>query len=288
LTAHLSSPSELLYLIFRHRFHELLAEGDLMTALQFLSTHLREHRRSEDFPGDFDKLCLSLVGAASPTHASQLPDPAASTAHILEAIDRELKSCDCPLIETAAPPHRLLTLLGQAVAFQYGGFPPELPTATLLSDFRPAVLPSGKGRELPCATTVKSVRFVDGGNLLLAGAGDRVGMWSAETGEHCGDLCGHRARVWSVAVAGQIAATGSADGTVRLWSVSEKVALANLVGHRGDIYSVDIVGRRVVSGGCDQAVVVWDTETGSPEVTLKGHSEAVTAVLLGGGGSVVM
>jgi hypothetical protein len=84
LTTSLTSPASLLYRIFRHRFHELFAEGDLMTALQFLSTHLREHRHQGD-PGDFDKLCLSLVGAASPSHASQLPDAQQSTTNILDS-----------------------------------------------------------------------------------------------------------------------------------------------------------------------------------------------------------
>jgi WD40 repeat protein len=174
------------------------------------------------------------------------------------------------------------------VLFQYGQFPPAVPASTLLADFRPSVLPSRARAPLGAAASVKALAFVDGGATLLAGAGERVGVWAASSGEHCGDLTGHTARVWSVAVAGQTAATGSADGTVRLWSVADRTQIAVLAGHAGDIYSVDVVGRRVVSGGCDQAVVVWDAETGAPEATLKGHSEAVTAVLIGAGGSVVV
>jgi WD40 repeat protein len=73
-----------------------------------------------------------------------------------------------------------------------------------------------------------------------------------------------------------------------LWSVVDRTSIGVLTGHSDDIYSVDVVGRRVVSGGCDQAVVVWDAETGAPDATLKGHSEAVTAVLLGADGNVVV
>jgi hypothetical protein len=55
-----------------------------MTALQFLSTDLREHRHQGD-PGDFDKLCLSLVFSASPSHSSQLPDAQQSIANVLDS-----------------------------------------------------------------------------------------------------------------------------------------------------------------------------------------------------------
>jgi hypothetical protein len=145
-----------------------------MTALQFLSTHLREHHHHEDIPGDFDKLCLVLVGAASSSHASQLPDRAQSIANILEAIDHELQSCDDPLIENAAPPQRLLSLLDRAVLFQCGQFPPVVPTTTLLSDFRPSVLSSRDCTALCAVNSVNSVKalaFVDGGTTLLAGSG---------------------------------------------------------------------------------------------------------------------
>jgi WD40 repeat protein len=286
VTTSLSANSSLLYCIMRHRFFELLAEGDLVTALHFLSTRLREYRDHEDVPGDFDRLSLMLVDSASPSQSSPLPNLVESTSHILEAIDRELRTCDEPLIEQSPPEHRLLDLLQQAVSFQFGNFPPRNPITSVVADFRPSVIPSHESANLPSHHTsnIKALAFIPGTNTLLSGSSDKsICVWNVSGLTLIGKLNGHQGRVWSVAAGREFAVTGSGDGTVRLWSVHDLSELAVFNGHQDDVYSVDVEpgGNRIVSGGYDQSIMLWDGSTQSPEACLKGHSESVTSVLFG-------
>ena len=292
-TAKLCTNPSLLYRVLRHRFYELLAQGDTATALQFLATRLREHRVHEDVPGDFDRLCLTIVEAASPSQSAQLPDVQESRTQILAAIDRELKACTTPLIEQAPPPKRLLQVLGQAVEFQFGKFPPSAPVETLIRDYHPPVVPAPGSVALPRVHrgSVRSLAFVPGTNTLLSGSCDRtVVVWDTANKQKLGRLKGHEGRVWTIAAGRENAVTGSSDGTVRLWSVSEKTELAVFRGHEGDVYSVAVEGgmRHIVSGGYDQSVIVWDTPTQSAEATLKGHSGSVTAVLVDRSGKTIV
>ena len=292
-TAKLCTNPSLLYRVLRHRFFELLAQGDTTTALQFLATRLREHRVHEDVPGDFDRLCLTIVEAASPSQSAQLPDVQESRAQILAVIDRELKACTTPLIEQAPPPKRLLEVLGQAVEFQFGRFPPQEPVETLISDYHPSVVPAHESVALPQVHRgkVRSLAFVPGTNTLLSGSCDKtVVVWDTASRQKLGKLKGHRGRVWTIAAGKENAVTGSSDGTVRLWSIGEKSELAVFRGHEGDVYSVDVESgmRHIVSGGYDQSVIVWDTPTQAAETTLKGHSGSVTAVLVDPSGKTIV
>jgi WD40 repeat protein len=290
LTTSLTSNSALLYCIFRQRFYELLAQGDPATALQFLSTRLREYRVHEDVPGDFDRLCLMLVDAASPSQSFQLPDVSHSTSKIIEAIDRELQLCDSPLIEIAPTEHRLLALLDHAVGFQFGLYPPPGGVSTLITDFHPAVIPSRNSVRLEDCPHVKSLAFVPGSNNLLAGSKDAIDVWSAASCERIGTLTGHCGRVWSISATEAQAATAGGDGTVRLWSLMDFSQIGVFCGHNSAVYSVNIErgGRRIVSGGYDQSIIIWDGPTQSAEASLKGHSEAVTSVIFDPSGQIVV
>lgn len=293
ITAGLCPKPTLLYSILRHRFFELLAQGDNITALQFLSTRLREHRVDEDVPGDFERLCLLIVDAASPSQSPQLPDVNESRQKIIEAIDEALTDCDVPIIEPTLPNHRLTDLLQQAVTFQFGDYPPNEQLTSLVSDFQPSVIPTGPPIELPIhhQASIKSLTFVPGSNTLLSGSTDKtICVWSSEKKKLIGKLEGHKGRIWALAATENFAASASSDGTVKLWSMSDYSQKAEFVGHSGDIYSVDIErgNRHIVSGGYDQSVIVWDASTQNPETTLKGHSGAVTAVLFDPTGQVVV
>jgi WD40 repeat protein len=293
LTASACLDKHLLYSIFRHRFYDLLAQDDPMTALNFLATRLREYRIYEDVPGDFDRLCLTLVEVVSPSQSPPLPDVGASAAKIIEVIDHELQFCGTPLIEEDPAPHRLLSLLDQAISFQCGDFPPDGSVVSLISDYCPSVIPVAPAIEL-CdghKDSVKAIAFVPGSNTLLSGSSDqRICVWNTAKREKVGFLKGHAGRIWSIAAGDNCAVTGSSDGTVRLWEISSQTQLALFSGHIGDVYSVDIEagGRRIVSGGYDQSIIVWDAPTQVPEASLKGHREAVTSVLFDRSGQFVV
>lgn len=295
LTGDLLANPTLLYTILRHRFYELLLQGDTTTALQFLSTRLHEYRSHEDEPGDFDKLCLLVVEAASPSQIHQMPNLEQSLAQIIKAIDKVLSKSDMPLVEEKPPPQRLIQLIKQAVTFQYGTFPPEKQITSLITDFEPSVIPTGKPIQLdPSAVhtgAVKSIAFVPGSNLLLSGSDDKtVCVWSAATKTCVGRLNGHNGRIWSIASSDKYAVTASSDSTVKLWSFNDQKEISTFTGHKGDVYCVDIEdgGGHILSGGYDQSIVVWDTPTQIAETILKGHSGAVTAVQFDNTGKLVV
>lgn len=295
LTMELCSTPNLLYTILRHRFYELLLQGDTTTALQFLSTRLREYKSHEDVPGDFDRLCLLVVEAASPSQTPHLPDLEQSRTQIIAAIDKELSKSDMPLVEEKVSKQRLINLIKQAVTFQYGTFPPKEPIKSLITDFEPSVIPTGKPIELtPSAvhtSAVKALAFVPGSNLLLSGSNDKtLCLWSAATKKLIGCLHGHTGRIWSIAANDKYGVTSSSDSTVKLWSITEQKEVATFRGHTGDVYCVDIEdgGGHLLSGGYDQSIVLWDTPTQIAETILKGHSGAVTAVQFDKTGKLVV
>ncbi|KAK8899617.1 hypothetical protein M9Y10_001933 [Tritrichomonas musculus] len=295
LTGDLLANPKLLYTILRHRFYELLFQGDTTTALQFLSTRLHEYRAHEDVPGDFDRLCLLVVEAASPSQIHPMPDLEQSRTQIIKDIDKVLSKSDMPLVEEKPPPQRLVQLIKQAVTFQFGTFPPENQISSLITDFEPSVIPTKKPIQLnPSAVhngAVKSIAFVPGSNILLSGSDDKtVCVWSAATKKCIGRLSGHNGRIWSIASSEKCAVTSSSDSTVKLWSFNDQRELATFKGHKGDVYCVDIEDgdSHLLSGGYDQSIVVWDTPTQIAATILKGHSGAVTAVQFDNSGKLVV
>ena len=293
ITADLYINPTLLYCIFRQRFYELLVQGDIATALQFLATRLKEYQQYEDVQGDFDNLAYLLVDVTSPAQSPHLPDIEKSKQKIVKAIDEELTFRATPFIEKKLPEKRLINLIKQAVEFQFGNFKPKESIDTLLCDYQPSVIPANIPIKLPEFHTanIKTIAFVPYTNTLLSGSTDkRIGIWNVATKQRIGELDGHTGRIWQLATKEDCAASASGDGTVRLWSVSERKEVAKFLGHKGDVYSVDIEESRhhIVSGGYDQSVIVWDASTQIPEIKLKGHSGAVTSVLFNPNGQMVL
>ena len=293
ITTGLCMNTSLFYRVLRHRFYELLAQGDAPTALQFLATKVKEHRVYEDVPGDFDRLCLTIVEAASPSQSPHLPDVQESMTQILASIDRELEALTTPLIEQAPPEKRPTNPLGQAVKFQFGSFPPGEQVQTLIGDYHPSVMPGKGPTKLPQVHrgSVRSLAFVPGSNTLLSGSSDKtVVVWDTAAREKVGKLKGHDGRIWALAAGKDCAVTGSSDGTVRLWSIHDKAQLGVFLGHVGDVYSVDIENgmRHIVSGGYDETVIIWDAQAQVAEAKLEGHSGAVTAVLFDPSGKTIV
>lgn len=280
----LKTTPELQYKVLRLRFLELLNLGDVYTALQFLSTRLREYRKYEDKPDDFKKLGLLLVDFASPSQNTDLPSISEAVSDVLSTIDKEISVTDSPIVEQSMPPNRFLDLLQNAVKFQIGRFKIDNKVSTLLTDFQPHVIPKNSHNIITSGHkgSIKSLAFVPGTSKLLSGSSDKtVKVWDINDMSFLGELSGHCGRVWSIATGDDCAATACSDGIVRLFNVRERKLLGDFKIHSGDVYTVDIddQGHHITSGGYDQTVVIWDVATQFPETSLKGHSGAVTAVV---------
>jgi WD40 repeat protein len=100
---------------------------------------------------------------------------------------------------------------------------------------------------------------------------------------------GHAAVVSSVAVHGDLVASGNWDKTVKLWDAGTGRLLRTLTGHQGDVnalaFSPD--GKLLASGGGDRTVRLWDVTTGAVSRVLAGHSEAVDSVAFSPDGKVL-
>lgn len=126
---------------------------------------------------------------------------------------------------------------------------------------------------------------------VCTGAGDSTArVWDCNTQTPLHTLSGHSNWVLCVAYSpcGTMIATGSMDNTVRLWSTDLGKSLGNsLSGHSKWISSLSweplhLVKPnerpRLASGSKDGTVKVWDTTSRTCELTMSGHTNAVSCV----------
>jgi WD40 repeat protein/serine/threonine protein kinase len=157
---------------------------------------------------------------------------------------------------------------------------------------------------VPVGACVRTVTGVTGGvsSVALSANAQTVAMASATFDTTVGIfdalaeggwrlLAGHTGWVGSVALSadGQVAVSGSRDGTVRLWHVPRETCLHIFTGHTGEVKSVALSadGRIAVSGG-DTTVWLWDVRTGSCLHTLPGHTDTVLSVALSADGRIAI
>ena len=200
---------------------------------------------------------------------------------------------------TYVPPHRLLTMLHQAVAYQveFARYhPKKAPVISgLLHDYTGFIVPNSVAHTMRGhRKNVKSVRFVgEEGRKLVSGSSDNtVRLWNSNTGRSEGVLEGHRSRVWDVdsTRTGGYVASASGDSTVKVWDVESRQCRATLRAGVGDVYSCRFHPdeRHVMSAGYDKLVRMYDVETGSIVKTFTGHQLGVSSAIFNPLGNLVV
>ena len=110
--------------------------------------------------------------------------------------------------------------------------------------------------------------LVVGGALELGEKGNRLHLFSLQTGTRLPKLTGHTGEVNALAFSprGRLLASGSDDGTVRLWDLPRGSEAARLRGHKGPVTAVTFStdGRVLVSGGKDSTALIWDVARAAP------------------------
>ena len=125
---------------------------------------------------------------------------------------------------------------------------------------------------------VYGIAYSPDGRLLATGGLDRKAkVWEASTGRELLTLSGHTAGLNGVAFSpdGTRLATASWDGTSRVWDIGPAGELLAIpaTGPGRLTYSPD--GAQLAYGLFDGTVHVWNASTGSPTLSLRGHTDAV-------------
>jgi len=116
----------------------------------------------------------------------------------------------------------------------------------------------------------------------------RVRLCELPSGQLLATIQAHQGAVWHAALssAGDLLATGGADGTVRLWEVPSGRPLATLEAHPSGVSGVALsaAGQLVACTNSDGTVRLWETRTGRLLAILDGHTSAVLSVALSADG----
>lgn len=312
----LKSHKAFLYAIFRQQFLEFIENREFQKAFTFLMKRLKPLEHYQPHAAEFGDLCY-LLSAKSVTDAPSFrlwegiqagrEALVAEFGSFLEpgCLDRE----DVLLSESEyraasresvyTPPHRLLTLLHQAMAYQVEFARYQKRTvpvvSTLLHDYAGFVVPNRCRLTLRGHTqNVKCVRFVgDDGAKLVSGSSDcTVRLWDTATGACDAVLEGHGSRIWDVDAthAGAWAASASSDATVRLWNVESKLAHLTLRCGFGDVYCCRFSPdqNHLVTGGYDKLVRLFDLSTGTVTRMFPGHQLGISSAVFSPQGSFIV
>jgi WD40 repeat protein/serine/threonine protein kinase len=135
---------------------------------------------------------------------------------------------------------------------------------------------------------VMDVTFSHDSKYVATASRDKtVQIWEAETGRRVHVLEGHGE--WASGVAfnhdGRRVASAGYDSRVLVWDLSTEsivLELNNPCPTMAVAFSPD--GQRLASAGWDKTVKIWDPQTGEEILTLRGHTQVVTALAFSGDG----
>ena len=272
-----------IYVLYRHRFLELLLAGDSNSALQFLSSRLRPYRAFEEPSGDFDNLCLLLVEASSPSRSSIIPNIDESLKKVNSLIEDSLSQVSCPIGNRPIPKNRLIHLMQQAISLQLSCYP-RGSVKSVVNDFVPAILPDSSPSNFPKLhnNSVKTLSILPNTETLLsAGSDSIIHVWNMKNKSKITSLKGHTGRVWSLATTSNVIASSGGDGTIRLWDINKSLEIKTLKEHQSDVYSIDIdsSSNKLISGGFDRQLILWDLTQEKSILKKTEHVGAITSVI---------
>lgn len=147
---------------------------------------------------------------------------------------------------------------------------------------------------------VRSLRFSQGGRLLVSGSDDgTVKLWDTNRLQCLQIFRGHADAVRTVAVAdhapiainrsGGVIASGGNDKIIKLWDMDDGKCIRELPGHSSWVQSLDFSPdqRYLASGSGDQTIRIWDVDTGKCLHILRGHDRTVRTVKFSPDGTVL-
>ncbi|KAJ3380462.1 hypothetical protein HDU84_005916 [Entophlyctis sp. JEL0112] len=287
-----------LFAIYKQQYLEYIEHQELQKAFTHLNKRLKPLEHYQTSPLEFKDLCYLLTSKSvqSVPTFKNWEGIGPSREKLVEQFQTMLNSDSTSKQNPGAfiPPHRLLTLLRQAVAYQveFSRYHPRITpkVSTLLQNFQSVVIPNSVRRTyLGHNGNVKCANFVGELGLQIV-SGSR--LWDTETGTCTGIFDEHDATVWDVTSdrAGAVIASASGDGTVKVWDVGKLTCLQTLKVSNSDVYSVQYHpnNNHIASGGYDSAIRLFDVERGVAVKTFAGHSLSVTKAIFSPIGNLII
>lgn len=129
---------------------------------------------------------------------------------------------------------------------------------------------------------IAAVAVAPDNKTLFSASSNSVKEWLHASPQALRTIGGHGAQVYAVAFApqGTLAASASADQTIRIWDTANGSQVRQLSGHQGSVYTVAYSpeGGLLASGGADRTVRIWDASTGGELKRLPGPTAPVYSV----------
>ncbi|WFD04701.1 hypothetical protein MVES1_000024 [Malassezia vespertilionis] len=312
----------LLYAVYKQQYLEHIEHREYQKAFTFLTKRLKPLEHYQPHAAEFGDLCY-LLSAQSVTDApsfrswegiqparealiaefspilqqDQLERDAVTTTESTFVHPPEIGSGD--MDKRYVPPHRLVSLLHQALAYQVEFARYQKRTvpvvSSLLQDYAGFVVPNRCRKSLyGHSQNVKCVRFVgDDGHHIVSGSGDwAVRVWDTATGACDAVLEGHGSRIWDVDAThdGTHVASASGDSTIKIWNVESKLLQRTLQGGYGDVYTCRFSPDQthLVSGGYDKLLRLYDISTGTAVRMMPGHDLGISSTVFNPQGNLIV
>ncbi|KAJ3119167.1 hypothetical protein HK100_000435 [Physocladia obscura] len=315
-----------LWALYKQQYLEYIEYQELQKAFTHLTKRLKPLENYQTSPQEFKDLCYLLTSKSVQSVPSfkNWEGIGPSREKLVEQFQTMLDS-DTTSKQNAGtfiPPHRLLTLLRQAVSYQveFSRYHPRVAPkiSTLLQNFQSVVIPNAVHKTYTGHQgNVKCAEFVgELGNQIISGSSDNTcRLWNTDSGRCVGILEGHEATVWAVTSnkPGTFVASASGDGTVKIWDVAKKECSQTLKASNADLYSVEYhpnnvsnllkflyrfaypciyfaiaQKNHVVSGGYDSTIRLFDIERGVIVKTFTGHTLSTTSTIFSSIGNLII
>ena len=166
------------------------------------------------------------------------------------------------------------------------------PSSSWLESWRGCDVGKGAELEAACGFYADCLALASDGDTLVSIGGDgddkNVSVYSANTGSLTRNMKGHTHQICSVAVQGELVASGARDCTIRLWSLVTGSCEAVLEGSDDQIYGLSLLGDLLLSGegskGSSTAKVrLWSLTSHQVLHAFARHTGPVWSVELGPG-----